>query len=127
MKLFKVFLIVIFIFSLVVSVSMFIPLKYFSPIYILFNIDSLIAPKSLGLAIFLSFGYFYTPLLALSSLSLLAFLNAKESGSKIWYRISIISFIIFCLLVVKFTFDLRTRIINNSDISPPPSLPIIKS
>ena len=121
MKFFKIFLIIFFVFSLF-SISLMMAV-YITPIT---EILEMMLPfpgfigTYQGFLIYNSSVGFVFAFLAPLSFALFAFLNAKKSGSKAWYVIFIISFLIFCYYAFFFA---RNILRATQPIPPPPALP----
>lgn len=125
MKIFKTFLIIMSVFFnipflVIGSVTFFSFLNEFLPIhnFIGYLPDFLGYPMAYILA-FLFYSHFSGLLLYASplgpiSFGLLAFLNAKKSGSKIWYGILIITILLFCIIASIFTYNLLRSIHRQS-------------
>ena len=116
MKIFKTFLIILFV-SWLLSFSM-----LFKPVVEVSEMIVQAVPPLGFIFMYLSFfsflgGIFVLFFVTPFSFPLLAFLNARKSGSKIWYGISIASFLFFFFYFL-FPF-VRLLLISTNDIPVP--------
>lgn len=118
MKIFKTFLIVLCAYSITGFIFYVSALSGRNPFHIPNFVGLLFQPLWFAHDI----GFIFLPPTALLSLALLAFLNARKSGSKIWYVMSIIFFLAPCIFVERFTF-MFLRSISPSNYKSAPTIP----
>lgn len=118
MKIFKTFLIILLV-SWLLSFSMI----FESVVEVSEMIVQVFSPLGFVFIYLYFFSFWINPpvlfFVAPFSFPLLAFLNARKSGLKIWYGISIVSFLVLCFYFYPFV---RTLLTTMKDI---PDVPII--